>query len=589
MSGARALTGAPTGGAASRSPWRGTSGGGPLAVGLGVILAVLVLVPLAFLGLASFKPTGFVTDPGFGIGNYIDIYSDTSTYGLIGTSLLFSTASTLLAVVMGLLLAWIIERTDVPARAILRVLVLLPMAIPPILLAIGWVLLLSPQIGVVNRLLVGSGLFPAAPLDVYSMPGMIAIQALSFVPSTFLILAPAFRNMDAALEEASFTSGAGTFHTVRRVSLPMLLPAIIAAAALLWIIGLLVFDVPGIIGLPAGVRVFSVEVYFGTHPAAGVPNYGQVAALSVVFVVVTLIASAFYLRATRNAARFTTISGRGYRPRPLRLGSWRYGALATVCVYLLLTAIAPILMLLWESFSPYYSSFLSLPLTSLTLKNFDVAMKDSGMLSAAWHTTIVAGTAAVAVTILSALLSWAVIRIRVPARQLLDTIAFLPLAIPATMTAVALAVVYLSLRYIPIYGTVWILALAYLTIYLPFGTRTTNGVFIQISRDLEDAAHVSGASHTTTLRTITVPLVLPSLLMVGIWVAVHAARDLAVPLMLQATGNTVLATLVWTFWQAGMGTATAAVGVTLIAGAFVLVVGWQYLEHLREQRSFRSR
>lgn len=574
--------------AATQQPraWRGGRRGLGLSAVLGAILTVLVLVPFAFLGLASFKPTGFVTDPGFGLQNYVDVYTDKDTFGLIGTSILFSTTSTALAVAMGLLLAWIIERTDVPARPILRALVLLPMAIPPILLAIGWVLLLSPHIGFVNRLLVGSGLFASAPLDVYSMPGMIGVQALSFVPSTFLILAPAFRNMDAALEEASFTSGAGTLHTVRRVSLPILQPAIVASAALLWIIGLLVFDVPGTIGLPAGIRVFSVQVYFGTHPAAGIPNYGAVAALSVVFVVVTLLASYFYLRATRNAARFTTITGRGYRPRALRLGPWRYGALATVLLYLLLTGIAPIVMLLWESFSPYYSSFLSLPLSSLTLKNFDVAIRDSGMLSAAWHTTIVAGTAAVVVAILAALLSWAVVRVRVPARQLLDTIAFLPLAIPATMTAVALAVVYLSLRYIPIYGTVWILALAYVTIYLPFGTRTTNSVFIQISRDLEEAAHVSGASHVLTLRTITIPLVLPSLLMVGIWVAVHAARDLAVPLMLQATGNTVLATLIWTFWQAGMGTATAAVGITLIAGAFVLVVGWQYMEHMRERRSF---
>lgn len=213
---------------------------------LGTLLAYLALVPLVLLLWSSVKPTGLPRDPGFTLSHYARVYTDPYTYELMWTSLLFAAGSTVFALALGTTLAWLIERTNMPGRRVFRILVILPMGMPPVLLAIAWVLLLSPRIGFFNSLV--AQLFGTEVLfDVYTMWGMIFVQGLALVPTTFLLLAPSFRNMDPNLEEAALASGARPLTVVRRIILPMVSPAIFAAAAFLLIVGMVIFDIPGIL------------------------------------------------------------------------------------------------------------------------------------------------------------------------------------------------------------------------------------------------------------------------------------------------------------------------------------------------------
>ncbi len=541
---------------------------------LAVVVGFLVLSPLVMLVISSLRPTGLPGDAGFTLAHYADVYASSRTYVLLGKSLEFAVGSAVLAVLFGTALAWLTERSDMPFKRTARVLVLIPMATPPVLLAISWVLLLSPKIGLINTLIrniTGADI----SLNIYSMPGMIFVQALAMVPTVYLIMYPSLRSMDASLEEAALTSGMAPWKVITSVVLPLVRPAIVAAFAFLTIIGFVSFDIPGILGLPRGIFVLSSEIYFQANPPIGLPDYGAISALAASFVVLLLGLSWIYRRETRRASRFITVTGKGTRSRPFRLGPWRWAAAGLVGLYALLSVIAPLGMLLWTSLLPYYSGVSGTMLHELTLRNHRAFWSSSSTLSAFGHSAEVALLSATVVVVLSVLVSWVVVRSRIRGRRLLDVVAFVPLAVPSTIIGVALIFVYLTITAVPLYGTVWIIALAYITVYLSFGTRVINSAFLQLHPELEEAGRTSGAGWVTVFRSVTLPLVRPAMTAVWIWVAAHALRELSTALILQSGRNNVLPTLVWDFWQAGRPTVAAAAGVWLVLILGLLIGLWQ--------------
>lgn len=547
-------------------------------LGLGAVLGYLVLTPFAFMLYSSVKPTGLPFDPGLTLANFGAVYGDPRTYRLLGTTLLFVACSTALALGVSVPLAWLVERTDLPLRRLFRALIVLPMATPPVLMAIAWVMLLSPRTGLFNTVLTGLFGPDAGVLDPFTFSGMIFVQALTLVPSTYLILAPAFRNMDPSLEEAALASGAGTLMTIRRVLLPVLRPAILAAAVYLAIVGFVVFDVPGTLGLPVRKLVLSTEIYaLVTQPSGGLPEYGRISALAGIFLVALLALSFAYQRLTAQSARFVTITGKNYRSRPLPLRAWRWPAAAFAACYFLLAVAAPLAILTWTSLLPYATGVSVEMLGQLTLRNHLEFLGNSRVLEATRNSLVVAVVAATVVSLLSVVTAWTVVRSKAPGRRVLDTLSFLPMAMPGVMVGVALIYVYLTITVVPIYGSIWILVVAYTTTYIAFGSRATNGVMHQLSADLEEAAAASGAGWARTFRRVTLPLMFPALAAVWVWVLAHAVRELSAALMLQGRTNTVVSTLLWDYWTSGQQVTAAAVGVWLMAALLVVVAVWQLL------------
>ena len=555
-----------------------------------VILAYLVVVPLLLLVLSGFKETGFIFDAGFTLRHFIDIYVDARTYELILNTLVFAAGSTLVSLCLGVMFAWLTERTDLPFKTATRISLILPMAIPGVLLAVGWVLLASPRIGMINRIF--AAMFGGdALVDIFTMPGMIFVQGLSFTPTAYLIVSPSFRRMDPLLEEAAAIFGANLFRTLRHVVIPLLLPSILAAGAMVFLVSLVVFDIPGTLGMPSRILVFSSEIFAAASAPLGVPEFGRIGALSSLFMFFTFTLALFYNYMTRRAGKFTTVTGKGYRPKLVELGRWKVFALAAIVFYLVLSLILPFVTLLWTSLLPFYQPFSWDGLQMLSFEGYRTTLSLTRVHLALTNTFVVVVVTSMVVAIFSTVISWLIVHSHPYARRALDLLSFFPLAIPHLMLGLALVYVYLTLRFLPIYGTVWILVIAFVTTYIAFGTRTTNAAMFQLHQELEEAARVSGASRLRAFKEIIIPLIVPAMLNVTIWVAAHSMRELSAALMLRTSKSVVISTLIWEFWAEDSATTEAAVlGIVMILILLLLtVVGIIVFERTSRVRSSRPR
>ncbi|HYF21271.1 MAG TPA: iron ABC transporter permease [Ramlibacter sp.] len=549
---------------------------------LALLLLYLVAVPLVLLLVASFKPTGLPLDPGWSLVQYARTYGDPRFYKLAWDTAIFAVGCTLGALCVGGLLAWLVERTDLPFKQAARVMIALPMVLPPFLLAMGWALLASPRNGWLNVLLKDAFGLAKGPLNIYSMGGMVFVETLALVPSVYLILAAAFRNMDPALEEAAMTSGARWPFMLRRIFVPMLSPAIFAAAAYLLIVGFLVFDVPGTLGLPVGIYVVSSRiVYLATDQSGGTSAYGQIAAIGATYLVLLLTLAWAYRRLTAQASRFVTVTGKGFRPRELKLGPLKPLALLLVLVYFVLAVVAPLGMLLWTSLVPYLAPISMEMLPKLGLAQHRALLDNVRLAGAAWTSIWVSALSATVVCTLAMLVAWAVLRGRGGGRSLIDTLSFMPLAIPGTMIGMALVYVYLTISFVPIYGTAWILVIAYVTVYLSFTSRAASASLIQLHPELEEAARTCGATPAYTVRRVVLPLMMSALVGAWVWVVAHVMRELSTALLLQGDDNTTVAVQLWSYWAGGEPNKAAAVGVWLVVAMTLLTVLWQWLSHRR--------
>lgn len=548
-----------------------------LSLLLGGLLSWLVLMPLLLLVVASLRPSGFPLDEGWTLANYAAVYGAADFWRMGRATALFAVGATSIALLLGTVITWLVERTNMPGAALARALVILPMATPPLLLAIGWAMLLSPRAGILNVWGMATFGLSAAPFDIYSMGGMVFVEGLSLVPTTVLILAPAFRNMDPALEEAALASGASGWRMCTRVLLPLLLPALLAAAIFLLIVSCLVFDIPGTLGMPARIFLLSTRLYeLAVESPTGLPLYGPVSALAVMSLGLLLALGFLYHRLTRAASRYRTITGRGFRPRRMALGGWRWAGLGFVVLYFLLAVGLPVGMLGWMSLMPFQQMPSWDALALLTLDNHRELLESLRTLEAAGNSLLVAILSAAGVTLLATLVGWAALRARLPGARVLETLAFLPIAIPGVMLGVALLFVYVTMEpVLPIYGTVWILVVAYVTHYLSFGTRLAGGTMVQIHPELEEAGAASGAGPGRVLRRITFPLFLPAAVAIWIWVVAHALRELSTALMLSGRDNRTVPVLLWEAWSGGEPNRAAALGVWLVLILLLLLVGWE--------------
>lgn len=542
------------------------------AAGLLGCLLVVVGVPVAMVILMSLR-TGFPGEGGpLTLANFIDVYSDVATYEVLVNTLLFALGSVSVALLFAVPLSWLLMRTDIPFKKTFYVLLTVGILIPVFLRTIAWILLLSPRIGLVNQWLVQIFNLDGPPLSLYNIPGMALIQGVSFVPGAFFMLAAAYRSMDPALEEAAYTSGVSKMRTFFRINIPITMPAIAAVMVYLFMTGIAVFEVPAIIGLPARILVLSSLIYTSTSPPTGLPEYGIAGAYGGVMLVAGLILAYFYVRLVKQGKKFTVITGRGYRPREIALGRWRWPAIAFVLLYLAMEVFIPFVVLLWASLLPYLQLPSANALSALTLKHY-IAIPDYAGARPFINTFILMVGVPTGAMILSVLISWVVIRTQVSFRGILDTVAFLPHAIPSILVAVGLGYLGLAYRdYFPLYGTVFIIMLAHVINWIAYGTRTTNSVMIQVHRELEEAGKVSGASTPRVLWRIVLPLIAAGVLNSWIWIGMLSYREVTMALTLYTRKNVVISTVVWQFWGSGWIPEVSALGVALVLFA-VIVVG----------------
>ena len=322
------------------------------------VVSYLVLVPLVMLLYASVKSTEDKLPfeaTGMTLANYTTVLTSPSTLPIFLNTFLFTAGSLAVGLPLAVLLAWLLERTAIPARRWIATFILVPMTVPSLLSAIAWIQLLDPRIGIVNvvlRNLLGlSGDF--GPFDIYTLYGMCFVQGLRLVPSAYLMIAASFRAMDPSLEEQSAMAGRGVGQTTLRITLPIMRPALLAMLIYYIIVVIESFDIPGLLGFTARIRVLSTAIYWATHSEVGLPDYGLASALGALVLLVALLLMWAYQRLTAHQERFATITGKGYRPRRVSLGAWTAPASALCLLYVALAVVLPFLMLIWTSVQPF--------------------------------------------------------------------------------------------------------------------------------------------------------------------------------------------------------------------------------------------
>ncbi len=546
-----------------------------------LLVLVLVLVPLFFLILGSFStarlPGDFSLDT-LGWINYVKVYTDPGTYELLTNTVIYVGGSSLMSITLAFTLAWLVERTNLPAKAWIYAGVPMTLAVPGMLQAMAWVLLFSPRIGFVNKSLQSVLNLQHAPIDIYSLGGMIFLEGLRLVPTAFLMLVPLMRNMDPSLEEAAAVSGARPFSTTRKITLRLLAPGLVAVMIYQAMTALEVFEIPGILGLPAGIYVFSTKIYAIIRSATFLPVYGQANALAMIYLVIAIVTTFFYARMISRVEKYTIITGKGYRPRQLDLGRWKYPALVLVALYLFLAIVLPFFVLAYVSFLPFLQTPALVVVKSFTLKNYRLLTQYGEVGTALKNTLVMVAVTATATVVFSFFVSLVVVRSKFWGRKLLDQLAFVPHAIPGIVMGIAFFWVFLKIDFLPIYGTVWAIAIGFTVSFLSYGTRSMNASLLQIHKELEEAAYVSGARPWRTLLRVFLPLMLPTFIGVWIWVILHAVRIAGMPLMLyEGQQNQVLSILIWNMWDEGYVPAVAAIGTLLMLTLLLLTLGVRYI------------
>lgn len=546
----------------------------PWATVLLLFLMVLTLAPLLTLILGSFSNSTEIGEfKDFGLQNYARAYLRKTTLVILGNTLILAGGSVFLGVTLALCFAWLVERSNIPCKGIIYAAIPLSLAIPGVLHAISWILLFSPRMGYINRWMMSAFGLRAAPINTYTLGGMMMLEALRVVPTAFLLLVPLFRNMDTTLEEAAAVSGASPFSRLRRITLPVVSSGILAVAIYETITVLETFEIPGILGLPARIYVFSTKIYAVTQ-GLETPDYGQANALAMAYVLMAAFGVYLYARATRRAEKFAVITGKAYRPKPLDLGWWKYAALALALLYLTLTLVLPLLVLFWTSLLPYPAMPSGKTLGLVSLDNYRTIATYGATWKVLKNTALMVAATAVGTMVLSFLISWVLVRTRFWGRRVLDMLAFLPRSIPGIVKALALMWIFLVLRpYFPIYGTVWLIALGFMLSFIAYGTRTMTASLLQIHHELEEAAYISGATQLVTFRRIHFPLLMPAFVGLAIWSMFLAMRLTGLPLMLyEGAENQVLSVFIWMMWDDGQMGAVSGLGVITILFLFVVAV-----------------
>ncbi len=542
-----------------------------LVIGAAVALAAwLALAPLGFLLWQSLFTPETATAPGeFTFDNYRTAYWSAETLRLLGNSAAFAAGSASLAFVVGTFFAWINERTDTPFKSAFFALSLVPLIIPAILFTVSWILLASPKIGIVNVAVQALFATDFVVADIYSMGGMIFVDGLHQSPLAFLMMTAAFRSMDPSLEEAALMCGAAAWQIALRMTLKLAWPAAAGVFLILFLRAIESFEVPALLGLPVGIEVYTSSIYQAvqTYPS----DIGLASSYAAALLVIASLCVYAQSRTAVAAEKFSTVTGKGFRPRTMRIGRWRYVTALAFALYLAIVVVLPFLVLLWCSLQRFYVAPSVAALKDLTFDAYRAVFAYPVFANAVWNSLVLSAASATIVALTTAVLAWIVVRTRLPGRWLIDDLAMLPLMFPGLVLGLAIMVCYLNIG-IGVYGTLWIMLIAYVTRFMPYGMRYNSTSMLALHKELEESATMSGASWSMTFWRVVLPLLKPGLIACWLYVVIVSIRELSSSILLYSPGSEVVSIMIWEYWQNVQYVELSALGVMLIASLLGLVL-----------------
>ncbi len=503
------------------------------------IIGTAVIVPLVVLMVSSFlvlDPLGWDTEWGF--DNYVTLFTDRVIPGAFLNTIIISTGSTVVAVVLGVALAWINARTNCPLRDYLEPYNLIPFFLSPFVGAIAWHNLAAPEVGLLNgwaRDLLG---IETHLFNVDNIWGVIWVTGIFFTPLVYLFVVGSLRRMDPSLEDSARTTGAGLLRTTLTVTLPLVMPSILSGAIIVFVTSAGEFGVPFKLSAPYGWETLTTQIFAKAVGDDANHYLGATMSMALGLITVFLI----WIQQRYIAPRsFTTVTGKGYRPNVLDLGRWKWVALAFNVFYIVVAVILPILCLIIVSLHPVWTA--EIQLSELTLRNYEktlffwrpdsIEAATNGIL----NSFFLAFTGASIAMVMALVVSYMIHRTKGFGSRLIDFLCVVPIGFPGIVLAMGVLVTYIQT---PIYATLWILMLGYITRFFPYGQRNISSIMLAISEELDQSSRMAGATWFTTLRRITIPLLKPGIFAGWVLLFIIYLRELSISIILYTSGTETL-------------------------------------------------
>jgi iron(III) transport system permease protein len=556
----------------------------PLVVMLlaGGIACFLILYPLFYLVYGSLR-TSMPGFPGaYTLNNFVQAFTSHKILPTILNTFIVMLGTTLISCPVGLLLVWITTRTDTPFRRSLEILNIFPFLLSPYVAAVAWSLLLSPQIGLLNKFLMDLFHLEEAPFDIYSLGGVIWVLILYYTPYMYLFILGSFKAMDPSMEESARICGSSVLGTIRKITIPLAAPAIISGCVIVFVHCAGQFGVPAHLIMPKGEYVLTTTImrFTQVYPQ----QYNAAAAVSMLLLVISAL-GIWIQRRYIKGKEYTTVTGKAYQPRLIRLGRWKYLTLAIDIIYLILSIVFPYGILLVVSFLNFWSG--DVHWSMFTLDQYrTVLFEDEAAIRSIKNSLFVSTVGSFLCLLMTMLVAYLVIRTRIKWRGFFDYITTLPVGIPGMVIAVGLLWAWIRAP-LPIYGTIWIILIAFITRYTPYGMRAFSNSLLQLGPELEESARISGSSWFGTFRKILIPLLKPGFMAGWILLFILFMRELSTAILLWYSGNEVISVQLFQLVRDGNFPAVAALSIIqaliIVAGIilFRLIVKEEFSEKIR--------
>ena len=541
------------------------------AVMVGTIVGLMLMVVfyLSFYEGLPGIPGGFLTT-----AHYTELLKDRLAYRVLINTLIYTGIAVFISLLFGVLIAWLVERTDIRGRNLIYTGMTLGLLIPTFFPSMGWLFLLHPRIGFLNIYLKQ---FVAEDLkiNIATPAGMGWVEGITLAPVVFIMVAANLRMADTTLEEAAKAAGANGWQLFKSIILPLSTPATLAAAFYVAAIAVASFDVPAIIGLSNRVYTLGTFIYEDLVPHQGFPQYGRPAAVSTLLILIGSLLSVWYLREIAQASRYQLVKGKDYRPLRYPLGKWNRWAGLFVILYFTVQMFVPVGLLLWVAFQPFVQPPSVEAFTQLSVANFVQAPWDL-FFSALKNSLLLTAGVPLASLIVCFVYSWVVLRSKTKVRYFLDALAFLPHAVPSIVFAVSglLLSLFVLRNIVPLYGTLTLLVIVHIIQRLSFGTRVTNSAIIAVSEELEEAAEVCGSKRRDVVFRILLPLISPTLINAFFWIALLTLRELTLATILFSPSNITLSVVIWSLWNSGQHGPSAAMSLVMILLMLPVMIGY---------------
>ncbi len=545
-----------------------------------LVLSILILVVVVAIPVLLILWNSFVVEGTLNVKDVVKVLGQRDTYEALKNSFIIAAGVTFFSTVIGVFFAWLVSRTDLPFKETMKLLFVVPFMLPSFIGALAWKMLLSPRAGYINRFFMDVFGVAQPLFDIYTFAGIIAVETMYLFPFVFIQVCGALERMDPTLEESARISGAGLFSITRKITIPLIMPSILAGALLVALYSLAHFGVPAILGTEVGIYNIPTKIYEKIHQSAGsfqaIRTGTVLASILVISAAVILWLQSLVLK----SGRFQIIGGKSVRPMLLKLRGLRIPLLILSIVYILVTVVMPTITIFLVGFLKTYG--VSITPENMTFENFRyILFKWKMTKDSLWNSAYLSLSAAFVTMLAGVMISYVIVKMKVRGKWFLEFLGVLPFSVPGTVIALGVILMWSGKFGVNLYNTAWIIFVAYIARYMAFSLKSNSAALEQVHDSLVEAARASGATHWQAMRHVVLPLVKPGMVAAFFLIFLPALRELTTSVLLYGPTTRTIGVAIYTLNEDGETVYAAA----LASVALVIII----FGHLLIKRITRSK